>query len=125
MSLILGLFHLANGLWMLTAPHGWYMIVPGVSTTGPLNHHFISDVALAFVASGAGFIWRARPGSAAYTIAGAAWPALHALLHIWGWIAGGFPTTAPVALSEAVGVVGIGLLGAIVASLRAKQEGMV
>lgn len=41
MLLILGVFHLANGAFMLAAPHAWYMAVPGVVDTGPLNHHFL------------------------------------------------------------------------------------
>ena len=49
---LLGLIHLANGLWMLTAPEAWYAAVPGVAMTGPLNHHFIQDIGLAFLASG-------------------------------------------------------------------------
>ena len=122
MLLILGAFHVGNGLWMLAAPEAWYAAVPGVAMTGPLNHHFISDVALAFLASGGGLVLGAtnRPWAA---VAGAAWPALHALLHIWGWFAMGFPRETNVVVSEVVGVVAIGALGAVLAYLRANQKG--
>ena len=127
MLLILGLFHLGNGLWMLAAPMAWYMAVPGVGLTGPANHHFIADIGLAFVASGAGLILGARQGirAAAWAAAGAAWPALHALLHLWGWFAHGFPATGRVIVSEVAGVVGVGALGVALAWIRNRQEGVV
>lgn len=126
MLLILGAFHVANGLWMLAAPETWYAAVPGVAMTGPLNHHFISDVALAFLASGGGLILGAtdRHWAGPAAIAGAAWPVLHALLHIWGWFAMGFPRETNVVVSEVVGVVAIGALGAVLAYLRANQKGV-
>ncbi len=127
MLLILGTFHLLNGLYMLAAPMAWYMAVPGVSASGPLNHHFIADIGLIFVASGTGLILGARKGlrAAVWATAGAAWPALHAVLHIWGWFANGFPATGPLIASEVLGVVGIGALGVALAFARNRQEGVV
>jgi hypothetical protein len=121
--LLLGVFHLGNGLWMLAAPDAWYAAIPGVRETGPLNHHFIADVALAFIASGFGLVLgsTARRSAAAFAAAGAAWPVLHAVLHIWGWVMHGFPPTAALILSEGIGVVGIGALGAVLA--WARQQG--
>lgn len=118
--LILGLFHLVNGLWMLAAPESWFATIPGVSETGPLNHHFVADIALAFAASGLGLILgaRDRPSAGAFAVAGATWPALHALLHIWEWIVHGFPATAAVFVSEGVGVIAVGALGTALAWLR-------
>jgi hypothetical protein len=126
MLLILGAFHLLDGLIMLAAPMAWYMAVPGVSASGPLNHHFIADIGLIFVASGAGLILGARVGAraAVWAMAGAAWPALHALLHIWGWFARGFPATGSLIASEVFGVVGVGALGVALAYARNKQEGV-
>ena len=126
MLLILGAFHLLNGVWMIAAPMAWYMAVPGVSAAGPPNHHFIIDIGLVFLASGAGLILGARGGSraAVWAAAGATWPALHALFHIWGWFAHGFPTTGPTIASEVLGVVGIGVLGAALAWVRNTQEGV-
>jgi hypothetical protein len=124
---LLGLLHLANGLWMLTAPEAWYAAVPGVTMTGPLNHHFIQDIGLAFLASGAGLALAFRPGAvvAALALAGATWPMLHALLHIWGWLAHGFPADTPVAMSEVVGVVLVSAVGFVLAWMNARREGAV
>src|SRR2546426_12424334 len=50
---ILGLLNLANGLWMLLAPAGWYLHPPAaVPDTGPLNPHFVRDVGAAFTTIG-------------------------------------------------------------------------
>lgn len=122
--LLLGLFHAANGVWMLAAPESWYWSVPGVVSTGPLNHHFISDIAMAFLASGVGLALGARSGprAASFAVAGAKWPALHSVIHVAGWIMHGFPTEPRVALSETIGVVGIALFGAVLAILRIRGE---
>lgn len=127
MLLILGLFHVLNGLAMLADPAGWYASVPGVSETGPLNHHFITDVALAFLASGAGMILGAsgRPWAGPIALAGATWPALHALFHVWNWFAMGFPRTLPMAVSEFAGVFGVSALGVVLALMRAREQGTV
>ena len=55
----------------------------------------------------------------------AAWPLLHAALHVWGWLEHGFPTMQTVAVSEAVGVVLIGVAGFVVALLNARKQGVV
>jgi hypothetical protein len=121
---LLGLFHLGNGLWMLVAPDGWYAAVPGVNMSGPINHHFVADIGLAFVASGAGLLLGARNmrSAGAFAVAGATWPALHALLHVWGWVHMGLPASASVAMSEGVGVMLIGAVGAALAWLRYSEE---
>ena len=123
--ILLGLFHLGNGLWMLWAPDGWYAAVPGVSLTGAINHHFIADIGLAFVASGAGLLLGARNmrSAGAFAVAGSAWPALHALLHLWGWIQMGLPANASVAVSEGVGVMLVGAAGAALAWFRFSEQG--
>ncbi len=124
---LLGLFHLLNGLTMLFAPEAWYAAVPGVSMTGPINHHFITDIGLAFIASGAGMMVGIQLGKMAATLAlaGATWPALHALFHVWGWLADGFPHDSRVAIFEVVGVVLVSFLGLALAAMRAWQEGVV
>ncbi len=118
--LLLGLLHVVNGVFMLVAPGVWYVMVPGVVMTGAFNAHFIYDIGMAFIASGAMLAIGARSGrdAAVYACAGATWPVLHALIHIKGWMSGGFPTEANVAMSEAVGVVGLAALGAMLAWLR-------
>ena len=122
--ILLGLFHVANGALMLLAPGLWYTMVPGVIDTGPLNQHFIYDIGMAFVASGAMLVLGARAGRASAVLAGAgaAWPALHALIHIEGWITMGFPADPQVAFSDVVAVVGLAALGVALAWLRMKGE---
>jgi len=120
---LLGFFHLANGLFMLFAPESWYAAVPGVSATGPMNHHFIQDIGFAFIASGTGLALGARQHAAAFAVAGAVWPALHALLHVIGWLQMGFPADMNAALSEAVGVVLVGALGVFLAGMRIREKG--
>ena len=123
--LTLGLFHAGNGAWMFVAPSSWYATIPGVALSGPLNYHFVADIGLAFLASGIGLVLGARKGFASFAVAGATWPALHALLHIRGWIEHGFPRATDIAVSEGVGVVLAGALGAVLAFAAAKKEGVV
>jgi hypothetical protein len=125
--LLLGLLDIANGLWMLASPDGWYAAIPGVSMTGPNNHHFVSDIGLAYLASGIGMAlaMRANTAGAALALAGAIWPLLHAGLHIWGWVTHGFSSEIDVAISEAAGVVLIGVLGFVLALVNARRQGVV
>lgn len=124
---ILGLLNLVNGLAMLAAPGAWYALVPGVPLTGPMNPHFIRDIGLAITVSGAGLLAGARAGrtAAILALAGAAWPVLHALFHIWLWLTHGFPTDPAVQATEAIGVAGLAALAAWFAAARAKQEGVI
>jgi hypothetical protein len=117
---LLGLFHVVNGLYMLMAPEAWYAAVPGVSAAGPFNHHFIVDIGLVFLASGAAMLAALRPGHTAAVLAltGSVWPALHALFHIWEWFNGHMPGTAQLWLSEGLGVVFVGFLGLALAWIR-------
>ena len=86
---IVGLLQLAVGAMMLFDPRSFYDLVPGVNETGPFNPHFVRDVGSAFLVAGAGLLWfardvRARPAA----LAGAAFLALHALVHVWDGLAG-------------------------------------
>lgn len=121
---LLGLFHVLTGLWMLAAPANWFVSIPGVTATGPFNMHFVLDVGMAFVASGTFLILGARktPEAPILAIAGATWPALHALIHIEGWAMHGISTDPRAAMSEVVGVVGLALLGVALAILRRRGE---
>ena len=84
LALVAG-FAIANGVFMLVDPFGWYDAVGTVRATGPANAHFIRDIGIAYFASGAliGFA-AANPalrwGSA---LAGTMWLGLHGLLHIY------------------------------------------
>jgi hypothetical protein len=78
-----------NGALMLVLPELWYGLIPGVADTGPLNEHFVRDVGCAYLVAGSSLLWfsfdrRARPAA----LAGAAFLALHALVHIWDWVGG-------------------------------------
>lgn len=121
-----GLIYLVNGAWMIAAPNGWYWAIAGVAATGPMNPHFMADIGLAFLASGVGLLMGLRAGAtaAAFAVAGATWPVLHALFHVWLWLAHGFPRAADIAAIEVISVVGPAALGAALAFIRARQEGV-
>lgn len=81
---------IANGAFMLVKPLDWYVFVPTVVTTGPPNQHFIRDIGLAYLGSGAILLYAvvapARRWRAA--LVGGLWLALHGLLHIYEVMAG-------------------------------------
>jgi hypothetical protein len=81
----LGIGAAVNGLFMLLSPARWYFAVPGVTTTGPFNQHFVRDIGLIFllvaIAMLAGV---ARPAARLPLWSAAAfWLAGHALFHFW------------------------------------------
>lgn len=121
---VLGAAQVVNACVMLAVPAGWYAAVPGVAMAGPFNAHFVRDIGFVYLASGAGLILGARRGrdAAVLACAGAVWPALHGLFHVYGWIAEGFPADPGVAATEASGVVLAGALGVVLARLRLKGE---
>lgn len=80
-----------TGLFILAMPETFYALVPGLSAMGPFNSHFVRDVGLAFLASGALLGWGARTGAAAVALAGVLWPLLHAVFHVQVWSHRGFP----------------------------------
>ncbi len=86
---ILGLLAAVNGLFMLLAPASWYLIAPGVPDTGPFNQHFVRDIGCAYLVTGVSLIWFAIDVRArAAALAGGAFLALHALVHVADAIAG-------------------------------------
>lgn len=85
LATVLGLSSAANGFFMLISPANWYFAVPGVTTTGAFNQHFIRDIGLIFLLVAiALFIGVARP-AARVPLWGAAalWLTGHALFHVW------------------------------------------
>jgi len=89
LTLILALILAANGLLMLIAPEPWYHLIPGVSSTGPFNPHFVRDIGCAYLVCGASFFWLARDARAQpAALVSAVFLLLHALTHIWDGIAG-------------------------------------
>jgi hypothetical protein len=67
---------------MFVDPPAWYAAVPGVPETGPLNLHFVRDIGIAYGVAGGALIWGALGGGWRITALGAAFLALHSLLHI-------------------------------------------
>ncbi len=89
LSWILGIGLAINALLMVAGPDRWYMLVPGVTETGPFNPHFVRDIGTAYLVCGLAFVWfafRATARPAAQL--GAAFLALHALVHLWDAAAG-------------------------------------
>ncbi|WP_066586759.1 hypothetical protein [Sphingomonas pruni] len=84
-AITLGIGALANGTFMLVSPLDWYFAVPGVTTTGPFNQHFLRDIGLVFLFVGAAFlIGTARPGwRVPLWSAASLWLCGHALFHFW------------------------------------------
>lgn len=89
MALLLG----GNGLAMLFAGLAWYDAVPGVTSTGPYNAHFVKDIGAAYLVSALGlgwFAWRPREGWPAMA-AGAAFLTFHAAIHVYDASCGATP----------------------------------
>ena len=87
---IISAVHLGTGLFMLIDPKGWYDTVPGVSMLGAYNTHFIRDVGLIYLVSASGFLFGLRRGSESALLVAGAWPACHAIYHLWMWVGRGF-----------------------------------
>lgn len=86
---VVALINVLNGLDMLFDGEAWYGRVPGVPDTGPYNAHFVQDIGLAFIAAGLGLAaFALRPRYWPAGAAGAAFLAGHALLHLFGLLAG-------------------------------------
>lgn len=107
---MLAAYFFLTGLYLLFAPMHFYSNVPGVSSMGPFNLHFIRDVGLVFIASGGAIAYGVQQGVKSTAVAGACWPFLHALFHLQIW-AGmrGFAMDF-ITLSDFVGVIIPGVL---------------
>lgn len=88
--LIAAVTTIANGAFMLVGPLDWYVFVPTVVTTGPPNAHFIRDIGLAYLGSGAILLYAALAPARRWRAAlvGGLWLALHGLLHVYEVAAG-------------------------------------
>jgi len=126
LAAILGLGLAANGLYMLAAPADWYLAVPGVTTTGSFNQHFVRDIGLIFVLIGAAYLaGAARPGDrVALWAAATLWLAGHALFHLWEVAVGICGTSAIARDFPAVtlpAILGAALTGWAVAARRREK----
>jgi len=81
----LGIAAEANGLFMLVSPSKWYFAVPGVTTTGSFNQHFIRDIGLIFLFIGAAFVLGAAKEQHRIILwaAPTLWLGCHALFQLW------------------------------------------
>ncbi len=93
---------------MLFAPIHFYENTPGVSMMGPFNSHFVTDVSLAFFASGIAILLRVFQSTKSTIIAGALWPLMHALFHVTIWVHRDFKIDH-VTISDFLGVIIPGL----------------
>jgi hypothetical protein len=86
---VIGIGLALNGVMMVAVPFAWYMAMPGVTETGPFNPHFVRDIGIAYVITGAALTWFAvHPQTRSAAQAGTAFLALHALVHLWDAAAG-------------------------------------
>jgi hypothetical protein len=94
--LVLAATNIANGLWMLIAPEGWYHGLPAaVPDTGPLNTHFVRDIGAAFLTVGIAFAvatFRAEMRRAVLGFA-TAFFVLHAAIHVLDLLEGHIPAS--------------------------------
>jgi uncharacterized protein YjeT (DUF2065 family) len=74
-----------NGLFMIVAPEAWYNLVPGVTDTGPFNHHFVRDIGIIQLFLGIAFgVGMIRPELRVGLWAAATlWLIAHAVFHLW------------------------------------------
>lgn len=87
---LLGLGLALNGLHMLANPGAWYHRIPGVALTGPVNPHFIRDIACAYLVASSGLVWGLLKPAQAWVAAlmGTAFLLMHAGVHLYEVAAG-------------------------------------
>ena len=111
---VIGALWVTTGFVLLVAPRTFYDVTPGVALMGSYSAHFIRDVGLAFIASGAVTLAGAHRSDRLLALAGVAWPVLHALFHVQVWAHRKFPFD-DVAAFDAVAVVLPALLAMVLA----------
>jgi hypothetical protein len=82
---LMGVAAFANGIIMLVSPEAWYVLVPGVTDTGPFNQHFVRDIGIVFLFVGTGFLLGAAMPHYRMILwaAPTLWLGAHALFHFW------------------------------------------
>lgn len=85
LGMALGVGSAANGLYMLAKPEPWYYAIPGVTMTGPFNQHFVRDIGLIYLLTGAALITGTLRPQVRVALWGVPtlWLAGHALFHFW------------------------------------------
>ncbi len=89
--LLISLAWAAAGVVIFSLPQMFYDLTPGMKLIGPFNDHFIRDVGLAFFASGLCVMYGWISHKVDWIVAGALWPFLHAIFHVYIWIHRGMP----------------------------------
>ena len=93
---VLAAINLANGIWMLAGPEGWYYGLPAaVPDTGPLNLHFVRDIGATYVTMAAALCWAgARPADRVPLVAMVLlFHILHGAEHMLDTLAGRLPAS--------------------------------
>ena len=126
-ALVLGAGGVANGCIMLAMPVDWYFAVPGVTTTGPFNQHFIRDIGIIYLFIGAAFLVGAARSQVRIVLWGGAslWLCCHALFHFWEVAVGICGSSALVRdfpLVTLPGLIGLVLTAWAVRDLRAGRQ---
>ena len=101
----LGGFNLFTAVVIWIAPLRFYETVPGVALTGAFNAHFLRDVALAYLVSGAAIWIAVRRHDVMLGLFAVAWPFCHAVFHLWMWAAHRGAALDRVAAAECLGVI--------------------
>lgn len=115
-----GIGNVLNGGWMLADPAGWYVAIPGVTNSGPMNEHFVRDVGAVYTLTGIALMWAALRPARRVLLVGvvASFYVMHALVHVLDTMRGLMPPeqwaidAVPIYLPTLV------LLGAVVALAR-------
>ena len=123
-AVLLGLFALANGMFMAVSPEDWYWAVAGVPDRGPFNQHFVRDIGFIYTLIGVAFLYGGV--YAKYRLQlwlmPTAWLVLHAIFHIWEVVVG---ICGPESLVEdfaGVTLPALFALALLYGSHRAKQD---
>jgi hypothetical protein len=93
---ILAILNIANGLWMLAAPAGWFVGIPAeVSDTGPFNAYLVRDLGVVYAVCGVGFAWCAENLDRALPVhvGIASFYAGHAATHVFDIASGRLPAS--------------------------------
>ncbi len=85
---VLAVSLLVNAFVMMFAPPLWWRLVPGLDESGPINHHFVRDVGLAFLTASVGLLWSVRGGTWRVALLGALFICSHSVLHVLETAAG-------------------------------------
>lgn len=85
LAAFLGLCSVVNASFMIFDPVNWYFAVPGVTSTGAFNQHFIHNIGMVYGMLGTCFLvgaWMSMLRCFLWNL-GTIWLAAHAIFHLW------------------------------------------